>query len=233
MGTIPVHETDAAHIRDAGREPPELKRSDGTLLERRFVDVSELRINENEKKVAGYAAKFNERSEPIWGMFREVVAPGAFAKTIKTADVRLLINHDGLPLARTKSNTLMLGEDETGLWFEANVDMADPDVQRIIPKMQRGDLDQMSFGFYVVRDRWDHTEGDERVRTLLEVDLFDISVVTFPAYPQTTVGLRSAKEVYDSYIASLRAQDDAIEIERQRALEAHRERQIKIWRYML
>ena len=207
-------------------------------IEYREFPVMELRLDEDGgqvKKLRGYAAIFNRLSENLGG-FREKIQPGAFTKTIKSADVRLLINHEGLPLARTKSGTLLLSEDDNGLRFEADMDLSDPDVQRLIPKMRRNDLNQMSFGFYTVSDKWEHPADKclkESIRTLLEVDLYDISVVTYPAYPQTSVNIRSAQEVYDSYIASLRAQDEAIKIERQRALAAHRERQIKIWGYRI
>ena len=196
--------------------------------------VLELRADENEKKLRGYAAVFDKLSENLGG-FREKIAKGAFAKTIEKAVVRLLINHEGLPLARTKSHTLALAEDDEGLRFEADLDLSDPDVQRIIPKLRRKDLNQMSFGFYTVSDKWEHPAGKntkESIRTLLEIDLYDISLVTYPAYPQTSVSVRSAQEIYDSYLASLRAQDEAIRTEQRQALEAQRERQIKLWRYM-
>ena len=194
----------------------------------------EIRADENEKKLKGYAAVFDKLSENLGG-FREKIAKGAFAKTIEKADVRLLINHEGLPLARTKSHTLALAEDDEGLRFEADLDLTDPDVQRIIPKLRRKDLNQMSFGFYTVSDKWEHPSEKstkESIRTLLEVDLYDISLVTYPAYPQTSASVRSAQEIYDSYLASLRAQDEAIKAEQRQALEAQRERQIKLWRYM-
>lgn len=206
-------------------------------LEYREFPVEELRFDsgdEKTKKLSGYAAVFNKLSENLGG-YREKIAIGAFEKTLKKADVRLLINHEGLPLARTKSGTLQLSEDENGLRFTANLVTTDPDVQRIIPKMERKDLNQMSFGFYTVSDKWEHVEeeGKFSTRTLLEVDLYDISIVTYPAYPQTNVNIRSAKEVYDAYILSLQAQDDGVKIEQQRALAAHRERQIKIWGYRI
>jgi HK97 family phage prohead protease len=86
--------------------------------------------------------------------------PGAFAATLaKKPDVRLLINHDGLPLARTTSGTLKLREDKRGLHFEAELDATDPDVQRILPKVQRGDLSQMSFAFRTIKDAWRTEDG--------------------------------------------------------------------------
>lgn len=203
-------------------------------LEYRAFEGAELRIDDAEqtKRISGYAAVFNGLSENLGG-FREKIAPGAFAKTIQTADVRFLLNHDGLPLARTKSGTLKLEEDAAGLRFDAEVEAADPDVQRILPKMQRGDLNQMSFGFYVKKDGWDKTNPQELVRTLYEVELFDISLVTFPAYTQTGAHIRSLKDVYDSYLASLQTQEEANKIGRRQALQAHRERKIKIGGYKI
>lgn len=149
---------------------------------------------EGDKKtpvLRGYAAVFNSLSQDLGG-FREQIAPGAFAEAL-TGDVRLLINHQGLPLARTASRTLTLKEDNHGLLVEARLDPADPDVAALIPKMQRGDLSQMSFGFSVKPGGQDWAKNDEgvNIRTLKAVRLFDVSVVTFPAYPTTEVALRS------------------------------------------
>jgi len=182
-------------------------------------------------KLSGYAAVFNKLSENLGG-FREKIMPGAFANTLmRGADVRLLLNHEGLPLARTKSGTLKLSEDSIGLFFETELELTDPDVQRIIPKLKRKDLNQMSFGFCVVSDTWDHSA--QPVRTLLECDLFDISIVTYPAYPQTNVAVRTPAEVYNEYTSSGRTSGTATsvsEIERLREA-AHRERQLTLWRY--
>lgn len=141
------------------------------------------------KRMTGWAAKFDVLSEPL-GNFRERIRRGAFAKSLATADVRLLVNHDGMPLARTKSGTLKLFEDSVGLRFEAKLDAGDPDVQRLVPKMKRGDLTQMSFGFFTKRDSWDRSDPQRPVRILEEVEIFDISIVTFPAYPQTEAEIR-------------------------------------------
>lgn len=170
-------------------------------------------------KLSGYAAVFNEPSENL-GSFVEKIAPGAFSNTLRRgADVRLLLNHEGLPLARTTARNLRLREDTTGLLFEADIDPTDPDFDRILPKIRSGTLTQMSFGFYVVSDSWEHTKPLP-IRTLLECDLFDVSIVTFPAYPQTTVGIRTATEVYSDYLASGRAQGRATE---PTAAEKHRQ----------
>jgi len=181
-------------------EPPELKRSYGLALERRAFSF-EVKAAETEKpKIAGYAAVFNKLSQDLGG-FRELIKPGAFAKTIQNADVRALWNHDpNYVLGRTKSGTLKLEEDETGLYIE--IDPPDTQWARdLMESIRRGDVDQMSFGFRTVADSW-RTENGETIRELLEVELFDVSPVTFPAYPQTSVGVRSAEDVYKEYLAS-------------------------------
>jgi HK97 family phage prohead protease len=139
--------------------------------------------------LVGYAAVFDSPSEPM--PFTEYVKRGAFQKTIKDgADVRLLIDHEGVPLARTKSGTLMLEEDERGLKVTADLDPANPDAARVISAMRRGDMSQMSFAFRTIQDSW---SSDRSVRELREVQLFDVSVVTFPAYEETIAELRTAQ----------------------------------------
>jgi HK97 family phage prohead protease len=139
-------------------------------------------------RLVGYAAVFDSPSEPM--PFTEYVKRGAFQKTIKDgADVRLLIDHEGVPLARTKSGTLMLEEDERGLKVMADLDPLNPDAARVISAMRRGDMTQMSFAFRTIKDSW---SDDRSVRELREVQLFDVSVVTFPAYEATVAELRNS-----------------------------------------
>jgi len=152
----------------------------------------ELRIEGDEsKKIKGHAAVFDKWSEDLGG-FREKIRPGAFKKTIKEADVRALFNHDpNFVLGRNKAGTLELSEDEKGL----AISIEPPDTQwarDLTTSIERGDIDQMSFGFRTVKDQWTTPQdGKENQRELLEVELFDVSPVTFPAYPQTDVGVRS------------------------------------------
>ena len=103
-------------------------------------------------------------------------------------DVRLLINHEGLPLARTKNGTLTLTEDEVGLRFDAIIANT-TEGRDLYALVERGDLDQMSFAFRVIRQAWN---SDRSERTLKEVSLADgdVSVVTYPAYPATSVEAR-------------------------------------------
>ncbi|MCF6304418.1 MAG: HK97 family phage prohead protease [Rhodobacteraceae bacterium] len=139
--------------------------------------------------VSGYAAVFDQRTS-IGGWYDEIIAKGAFAEAIGRDDVVFLINHEGLPLARTRSGTLILREDDHGLHMESTLDETDPDVLAIVPKMKRGDLDKMSFAFLPTVQEWDDS-GDIPVRTIKEAQLFDVSIVTSPAYDGTDIGLRS------------------------------------------
>ena len=150
---------------------------------------AEFREEDGQIKISGYAAVFNQEAD-IGGMFREVIRPGAFSKAVSRDDVVLLVNHEGLPLARTSSGTLTLKEDERGLHISAGLDSSDPDVQQLAPKLRRGDISKMSFAFLAEREEWDET-GDTPLRAVLEAKLFDVSPVTKPAYSGTEVGLRS------------------------------------------
>lgn len=140
-------------------------------------------------KVEGYAAVFNEVTD-IAGLWDEQIAPGAFDDVLGD-DVRLLINHRDLPLARVSSGTLKLSIDQRGLKVLADLDPDDPDVARLVPKMRRGDLREMSYGYIVAADAWDES-GDKPKRTITKIkQLIDVSVVTSPAYSGTEIGLRS------------------------------------------
>lgn len=139
---------------------------------------------------SGYAAVFGMRSENLGG-FIEVIDSKAFNKTVKEADVRALFNHDPAALlGRTSSGTLTLGVDERGLPF--SVRLPDTSVGRDAAKLlERGDITGTSFGFSTVRDSWGQTEDGFPLRSLQEVRLHEVSLVTFPAYPDTEVALRS------------------------------------------
>lgn len=150
---------------------------------------AEIRADSEGVRVSGYAAVFGQEAD-IGGMFREVIAPGAFTDAIGRDDVVFLINHDGLPLARTRSGTLTLTQDETGLRIETVLDGDDPDVKSIVGKMKRGDLDKMSFAFIPEVQEWDES-GATPLRTIKRAALFDVSIVTTPAYDGTSIGLRS------------------------------------------
>lgn len=160
-------------------------------IERRTFTIKDVEARQAEDgtmRLSGYAAVFNDDSVPL--PFIERIAPGAFRKTLsETPDVRLLINHEGLPLARTKNGTLRLTEDQTGLYMDADL----PDTQAardLYTLVERGDVDQMSFAFRVIRQKWNEGRTE---RTLTELSLADgdVSVVTYPAYPTTSVEARA------------------------------------------
>jgi len=157
---------------------------------------------------SGYATVFN-RDYSVWdhyGEYTERVAPGAFERTLtEDPDVVLVVNHEGLPLARTKSGTLRLSTDSIGLRVETQLDASDPDVQALVPKMRRGDVDEMSFAFRVNEQTWN---GDYTERNITEINLHrgDVSIVTFGANPHTMALLRAAL-ADDSVRAQLVASD--------------------------
>jgi HK97 family phage prohead protease len=193
------------------------------MKETRTITMSvraEQRGDDDAPELVGYAARFDDVTT-ISGLFDEVIRRGAFADTIKDKDdVRALHNHDeNQILGRTTSGTLKLEEDDTGLRVVINP----PDTQQardLMVSIERGDIDQMSFGFSVVEERWNSSEEEEReLRELIKVRLFDVSTVTFPAYTSTSIGIRSAEEVMKQHLAS--AEDHQIEAEADNTEEAH------------
>ncbi|MEV5943654.1 HK97 family phage prohead protease [Streptomyces sp. NPDC051994] len=145
----------------------------------------------------GYACVTEQgyEMEDWLGPYTEVVRSGAFTKTLSEgADVPFLVNHGGLTLARTKSGTLRLAEDDTGLYTEADLDPASPHVQALRSAMDRGDVDEMSFGFWVTRQQW---SPDFDQRDILEVRLHkgDVSVVNYGANPNTAGAQLNARDV--------------------------------------
>jgi HK97 family phage prohead protease len=142
--------------------------------------------------VTGYAAVFGEVAD-IGGWFNEVVARGAFTNTLRTADVRAYFDHDtGRVLGRLSSGTLRCEEDDKGLRVE--IDLPDTSDGRDVKTLvERGDVSGMSFRFEAVRQEWDETV-DPPKRTLLEVKLGEVSIVSEPAYDGTSVALRSREE---------------------------------------
>lgn len=168
-------------------------------------------------KVSGYAAVFNEEAD-IGGWFREVILPGAFTAAITRDDVVFLVNHEGLPLARTRSGTLILKEDSRGLYIESELDTSDPDVKAIIPKMKRGDLDKMSFAFTAMVQEWDDSK-ETPLRSIKEAQLHDVSIVTSPAYDGTDIGLRSLKDYREKNEDSTQMQPNTkLRLSKKRAL---------------
>ena len=162
-------------------------------IERRItISDLELRADGEVKKIVGHAAVFNQLSDDLGG-FREQIKPGAFKRSLKDGDIRALVNHETrLILGRTTAKTLALEEDDRGLLSE----IAPPDTtyaHDLIESLKRGDITQMSFAFRVRAggQEWDEDDEGNVVRTLTDLELFEVSPVTFPAYPQTDVAARS------------------------------------------
>lgn len=166
-------------------------------MERRTVafDALEVRAgSDNEPPmIMGHAAVFNDAAQIMPG-FREQIKPGAFTDAIQQDDVRALFNHDpNFVLGRNKAGTLRMTEDKKGLAIE--VDPPDTQFARdLMVSMKRGDITQMSFGFRVVDETWDEDKDGNVTRTLNKVSLFDVSPVTYPAYVNTDVAVRSLAE---------------------------------------
>ena len=186
--------------------------------ETRIVDACELGVQDRDDAtglptLTGYAALFNRETELFPG-FRERIAPGAFARSLKeNADVRALVDHDSSRiLGRTKAGTLDLTENRKGL----KVVITPPETQvgqDVVTNIRAGNLDQMSFGFRAKKDSFEQSkDGLTVTRTLKDVDLIDVSIVTFPAYSDTSVAVRSmetwketAEDVGKARMAQMRA----------------------------
>ena len=140
--------------------------------------------------IEGYFSVFNSEY-PLWEGASEIVKPGAFTNSV-SGDVRALINHDSsLVLGRTKAGTLTLRQDERGLWGSIRINRDDVDAMNLYSRVQRGDVDQCSFGFDIKRETFVDL-GDGKCRwEIEEVDpLYEVSVCTFPAYTETSVSAR-------------------------------------------
>ena len=172
----------------------EIRTFDITNLSTRDVTENNSRI------VTGYAAVFNSRTL-LWEGLEEVISPGAFSKALSNSDVRCLFDHDwGKVLGRTKSGTLRLEEDERGLKFKVELPNT-TDANNLIESMSRGDIDQCSFGFIPTEETWDYNT-DPVLRTVNEVELFEVSIVSLPAYEDTEATLARSKQEIQQDIAA-------------------------------
>lgn len=142
--------------------------------------------------IEGYFAVFNSIYEIAPGM-TESVKPGAFSRTLG-GDIRALTNHDTtLVLGRTKAHTLELREDEHGLWGKISINPKDADAMNLYERVKRGDVDQCSFGFEIVNEETEFHDDGSMHWTITDVNLFEVSACTFPAYQETNIAARSAE----------------------------------------
>jgi len=166
-----------------------LKESRG--FEHRQFAASEMSLRaqgDDVLQLHGYASVVNTPYD--MGFYEEVIKGGSFRRTLsEDPDVQLLINHSGLPLARSKSGTMSLTEDVRGLRVEASLNAGDPDVLALAPKLERRDVDAMSFAFVVREDSWSE---DYTRREISDLSLHrgDVSIVSQPANPATSATLR-------------------------------------------
>ena len=179
-----------------------------------FSAVEERNNNDNDTLLfTGYASVFDKPYgvRDSRGQYNETIKPGAFKKTLKEQDdVRFLVNHDGIPLARTSSGTLQLEEDDYGLFVRAELDPSNPTVAEVSSAMKRGDLNEMSFAFAAIKDNFD-TNGENR--EVNEARLFDVSVVTYPANPWAGAKLRGVDiENLHKELVEARSGEQATEI---------------------
>jgi uncharacterized protein len=153
---------------------------------------SEFRAAEQEDKIflEGYFVRYNEETELYDGVFEEV-APSAFAKSLAKNDVRCLFNHDhGMVLGRAGNKTLELRSDENGLYGKVEINRNDPEAMAVYARIQRGDINACSFGFFPVKEDYENRSDGSVKFIIREADLFEVSAVTFPAYPQTEIAAR-------------------------------------------
>ena len=142
--------------------------------------------------IEGYFSVFNSNYE-LWPGATESVAPGAFSDTLG-GDIRALIDHESrLVLGRNKVGTLELREDSHGLWGRVRINPNDTDAMNLYERVKRGDVDQCSFGFDIIEEETELREDGSMHWTILRVKLYEVSVVTFPAYEATGVSARKAE----------------------------------------
>jgi HK97 family phage prohead protease len=166
--------------------------SDAPAVEARALRDARLDVGDT-RRIRGYALVFNRLSEDLGG-FVEQIAPEFVNRTLQQGlDVRALFNHDsGAVLGRTTAGTLTLQRDVRGL--AVTIDPPNPtEPPNLLESIRRGDISGMSFAFRTFEDNWDF-KADPPIRTLLDGEIREISIVTFPAYPDTSVGVRALEE---------------------------------------
>ena len=142
-----------------------------------------------EKRIEGYFAVFNSNYQ-IWNDWSESVAPGAFSDTLGD-DIRCLIDHETMyVLGRNKAGTLELREDSHGLWGSVLINPNDSAAMDLYARVQRGDVNQCSFGFDILDEETEYRDDGSVHWTIKKVKLYEVSCVTFPAYAETSIQAR-------------------------------------------
>lgn len=163
---------------------------DAKYMRMRPIGQMKTRDDDNNPIIEGYFAVFNSTYE-LWEGATESIAPGAFDNTI-SGDIRALTNHDTtLVLGRTTNNTLELRADTHGLWGRIKINPKDLDAMNLHARVERGDVSQCSFGFFIVSEETEYRDDGSIHWTITEVDLFEVSCCTFPAYEATSITARA------------------------------------------
>jgi len=192
----------------------------GLSVQKRAADPAD-EPNEKEIIIRGYAALFNVEAD--LGYAKEIIMPGAFDECLAN-DVRCLFNHDpniilgrgnNKPTAFGKGQTLRYGVDSVGLWYEVVLDTSIPTHYTLSEAINRNDINQSSFAFLVKEQSWVQTEqGQPNIRKILKFkELLDVSPVTYPAYEDTTIGMRSLTN-YQTEINNNDAQEKMQQMQR-------------------
>jgi phage prohead protease, HK97 family len=164
------------------------------MEKRKQYQVRDLELNTTdeaaEKTISGYFIVFNSETELYDGVFEEI-APESF-DGVDLSDIRALIDHDTAKvLGRTKAGTLSLNVDEKGVYGEIKINENDSEAMALYSRVQRGDVDQCSFGFNILDEEMEIREDGSYKFTIKSIELFEVSVVTFPAYADTAVEARN------------------------------------------
>jgi len=224
LNAVQAAEARAASTRTPGDRPSARRgaaAADAPALVRMPLTKVEFRAageGSNELTFDGIACAYERSYEmwDMWGPYTEVVSAGAGATTLsRSPDVAFLLNHRGMTLARTKSGTLTLSEEDEGLRSIASLDARITDVRNIQIAVERGDLDEMSFAFRITRGKWSPDYSEYRIEEY-DLDRGDVSVVNFGANPHTSAALRSGQ-----VLAALAELDDE-DLERAQAAIASR-----------
>lgn len=154
-------------------------------------DLQTRAVDDNEKVIEGYFIRYNEVTKIEPKMFEEI-SPSAVTKSLENNDIYCLFNHDTKSsLGRTGNGTLELRSDEKGLWGKLKINTDDPEAMSVYAKVQRGDMHGCSFGFIPIDEEME-SRADGSVKFIVrDADIHEVSVVTFPAYPTTSIAARS------------------------------------------
>lgn len=202
------------------------RKLDKTEAVRRAFEIDDIKASGEEGVIEGHAAVYGQRTN-IGGWFDEIIEPGAFEGT-DFDDVMFSTNHDlrKIPLARSRRNngssTMQLSVDDVGLYVKAELDIENnADAKSLYSSVKRGDIDGMSFIFFVEQERWEDLDKDMPTRRIEKIrKVKEVSAVNFPAYEGTDINARdtldNAKKALDNARSAELDNSGALEVEKLR-----------------